>query len=134
MKRWNQLIKFGIVGVANNGIYYLAYLLLIRLNVHYLAASTAAFLISVGNACYWNSNYVFTEKNQEQPPYRCWWKLWLKTLFAYAGTGLILNNLLLVFWIDFCGIRSSISPMINLCITVPVNFLINKYWTFRSPK
>lgn len=145
MKSWIQLIKFGIVGMANNGIYYLVYLLFIRLNAHYLAASVMAFLVSVCNACYWNGNYVFAENEDKTKaeqgssgsniiPNRCWRKLWLKTFCAYAGTGLVLNNLLLILWVDFLEISPAVSPVINLCITVPLNFFINKYWTFRNTK
>lgn len=132
MEQWIQLLKFGVVGVVNNGIYYLVYLLLIRLKLHYLAASILGFLVSVGNAGYWNSRYVFAEKDREQQNKRCWWKIWLKTCLAYGGTGLVLNNLLLILLVDALGISPLLGPMVTLCVTVPLNFLLNKYWTFGS--
>ena len=51
---------------------------------------------------------------------------------AYAGTGLILNNILLIFWVDIMGIHEMLGPILNLFITIPLNFLLNKYWAFKK--
>lgn len=124
-----QFVKFGVVGVSNTLISYAVYAVLVNLNWHYLLASVAGFVVSVINAYYWSDRYVFKAQEGEE---RVWWKVFLKTFISYAGTGLILNNILLVIWVDVAGIHEMLGPVINLFVTVPLNFLLNKYWAYRD--
>lgn len=100
--KWCQFVKFGIVGMSNTLIYYIVYVILVALSVNYLVSSLIGFFMSVSNSYYWNDRYVFTEDEEES---RIWWKTYIKTFLAYAGTGLILNNLLLILWVRVCGIH-----------------------------
>ena len=59
-------------------------------------------------------------------------KALLKTYMAYGFTGIILNNILSFIWIDKVGISKFIAPLINLIVSVPLNFIINKLWAFKS--
>ena len=129
MKKVTQFIKFGLVGVSNTIISYAVYILLLKFSVHYLLASAVGFLASIVNAYFWNERYVFEKREGEE---RVWWRALLKTFTAYAGTGLVLNNILLLLWIDVCQISEMIAPVINLLITIPANFVLNKYWAFRD--
>ena len=43
-------------------------------------------------------------------------------------------NILLVLFIEKYGISKYVAPLITLLITVPLNFIINKYWSFRIEK
>lgn len=54
----------------------------------------------------------------------------LKTYAAYALTGILLNNILSWLWIERFDISKYVAPLINLIISVPLNFVINKLWTF----
>lgn len=129
---WNKLcqfVKFGIVGVSNTLISYVVYMILVGMDVYYLLASVVGFLVSVVNAFYWNDRYVFKREEGEK---RAWHKVFLKTFTSYAGTGLVLNNILLVVWVDVIGIHEVLGPVINLFITIPLNFLLNKYWAFKK--
>jgi len=54
----------------------------------------------------------------------------LKTYAAHTLTGILLNNLLFWFWIEQLGISRYIAPLVNLSISVPLNFVINKFWMF----
>ena len=126
-----QFVKFGIVGLSNTLISYVVYVGLITFGWHYLLASLIGFLVSVVNAFYWNNRYVF---KKEEGMERTLWSSFVKTLTSYAGTGLILNNLLLILWVDVFEMHEMIGPIINLFITVPLNFLLNKYWAFRERK
>lgn len=124
-----QFIKFGIVGLSNTLISYIIYIILINFNVYYLLASFIGFLVSVINAYYWNDRYVFKVSAGEK---RQWWKAFMKTFTSYAGTGLVLNNILLIIWVDALGIPETLGPLINLFITIPLNFFLNKYWAFKK--
>ena len=133
-KRWIefiQFVKFGLVGLSNTLVSYIVYLFGITLGIHYLVASILGFIISVINSFYWNNLYVFKEKKGE---HRNKWKSFAKTFMAYAGTGLILNNILLYFQINLLQWSEIVAPLINLLVTIPLNFIINKLWAFKSEK
>lgn len=133
-KEWFQLlvqfIKFGIVGLSNTLISYVVYLAGVRLGMHYLLASVLGFVISVLNSFYWNNKYVFLQGDAE----RNLFLTLIKTFLAYASTGLVLANILLYIWVDILGVSEYLAPIINLAITVPLNFVINKLWAFRNKK
>ena len=125
-----QFIKFGIVGLSNTLISYVVYLMGVRFGMHYLLASVLGFVISVLNSFYWNNKYVFQQGDEE----RNLWLTLVKTFMAYASTGLVLANILLYIWVDVLNISEYLGPVINLVITVPLNFVINKLWAFRGKR
>jgi len=125
MKALLQFIKFGIVGVSNTLIALTVYYVLLFVGAHYLLANVISFAISVLNAYYWNSKYVF--KSNENRKYR----QVLNTYAAYGITFLLSTGLLFIM-VDVIGISEFIAPLINLCITVPLNFILNKFWVFKK--
>lgn len=96
--------------------------------MNYLLASILGFAVSVLNSYYWNNKYVFKEQKER----RTWWQTLIKTFLSYAGTGLVLSNILLIAWVEWLEISEVIAPLLNLLITVPVNFVINKYWAYKE--
>jgi len=126
-----QFIKFGIVGLSNTCISYVVYVVLVRLGFVYLLANVFGFIISVLNAFYWNNKYVFAKNEGEK---RSWVKALLKVFASYSITGLLLTTILLEIWIKYVGISEYIAPIINLIITIPLNFLLNKLWAFKEKK
>ena len=134
-----QFIRFGLVGVSNTlvsyGVYVVTLLLLRRLDwlqgVDYYAAQIVAFILSVLWSFYWNNRFVFTVKSGET---RTWWKALLKTYVSYSFTGLFLNSILLYLWVQLLNISEFLAPVINLLISVPLNFIINKFWAFRDER
>ena len=119
-----QFIKFGLVGLSNTAISMSLYYALVYLGVNYLVANLIGFMISVLNSYYWNNRYVFnkTEEGHLKPI--------LKTYMAYGST-LLLSTFLLYMMVQQLGISQWIAPLLNLAITIPINFLINKLWAFR---
>lgn len=124
-----QFIKFGIVGVSNTLISYVTYTICVFLGANYLIGNLVGFVVSVLNSFYWNNKYVFKSGEGQT---RSWIATLLKTFAAYAGTGLVLSSVLLVLWIDVLHIPELIAPLINLVVTIPLNFLINKFWAFKT--
>lgn len=126
------------------------YALLVFFRVHYLLAEFIGFSISVCNAYYWSSRYIFNDDNGVR---RIWWKQLIKTYLAYFW-GYLVSALLLVIWIEIVDVSSWMVPLaewfamhdikrldaeflgrvlaagINLFITVPMNYVLNKYWAF----
>lgn len=159
MKNLIQFIKFGLVGVSNTVINYVVYVIFIALGAHYAVANTFGFLISVLNAYFWGSRFVFKEDETKEK--RVWWQVLLKTYASYAF-GFVLNTVLLALWIDvvnigqyfgFAGniigamsdvltflpktmtaeeISEIVGPVLNMVVTIPINFVINKFWAYRQ--
>ena len=95
----------------------------------YIIASVISFVISVYWSFYWNDKLVFILEEGKQ---RSKWKSLIKTYISYSVTGLFLSMILLYIWVDFLDVSEYIASIINLIITVPLNFIINKFWAFKA--
>lgn len=124
-----QFVKFGIVGLSNTIIGYLVYSLCVWLGIHYLLANLLGFAVSVVNAFYWSNRFVFKKNSNEQ---RGLWSSFIKSTLSYASTGILLNSILLWLFIDVMLMSEFVAPLIILLITVPTNFILNKYWSFKT--
>lgn len=154
-----QFIKFGLVGVSNTVVNYVVYLIFVSLGVQYLIANTIGFIVSVLNAYFWGSRFVFKEDESKQK--RVWWQVLLKTYASYL-LGFGINQVLLWVWIELTNIgqyfgfvggiingctgiiglqphsftpeelSQILAPIFNIFITVPINFVINKFWAYRQ--
>lgn len=157
-----QFIKFGLVGVSNTVVSYVTYSLVyywvlgssaMADDIKVQIANIVGFVISVLNAFIWQSKFVF--KEEEGGEHRVWWKVLIKTYISYAFSGLLLTALLLAFWLKVVHIEqylggvaqwlvqfglnlsatdvaASIAPFLNMVITIPINFCINKFWAYRQ--
>lgn len=140
-ERWEnlfQFVRFAMVGGTNVLVAYsvnVCTLLLLRRLVpgiwfDYIIANTVAFLLSVFWSWHWNSKVVFPSRYSKLGAL----KSLLKCYASYALTGILLNNFLGTLWIWGVGISKFIAPLLNLPITIPVNFLVLKEWAFRKQK
>lgn len=132
-----QFAGFGLVGVTNTFISFFVFAILLKLfpffneGSNYIYANVIAFIVSVTNSFVWNNLLVFKKKDDEK---RSLVLTYFKTVASYAGTGLILSNILLFIAVDNLGINKHIANCLTLLVTVPINFIINKFWTFRGNK
>lgn len=116
-----QFIKFGLVGVSNTFVSLIVYYLLIYFSVNYILANIAGFVISVLNAFFWNSKYVFKHSQKGSL---------VRTYISYGMT-FLLSNLLLYGLVEFMNVSKIVAPVLCLVVTIPLNFILNKYWTFK---
>lgn len=124
-----QFIKFGLVGVSNTVVSMVVYYIVLFINPDlYLFGSILGTIVSIANAFYWNDKFVFTGNAND---WRSKLKRLGKTYVSYGGTS-ILSNVLLWIEVTFFGVSRAIAPVVNLIVTIPLNFVINKLWTFRS--
>ena len=127
--KFMQFVKFCVVGLSNFIISYVVYAAALALGLHWLAGSILGFVISVLNAFYWNNKYVFKQNEGQE---RNIFAALLKTYVSYAFTGLFLNSVLSFIWVEIIGVSKLIAPIINLLVSVPINFLMNKFWAFKT--
>jgi putative flippase GtrA len=150
-----QFIKFGLVGATNTVVNLTVYMIcchLIGTNVH--IANVMGFTISVLSAYFLQSRFVF--KENEDAEKRVWWKTLIKTYIAYSFTGLFLTEILLIFWLDFVNLSQYLTPLaqwlkvnvnftmsevklaetivpfMNMVVTIPINFCVNKFWAYKQ--
>lgn len=124
-----QFIKFSLVGASNVIVSYIFYLLVIWLGGHYVLANVAGYISGTLYAFFWNNRWVFKAEQNEKRNIPV---LMIKTFVSYAGTGLVLNSILLVLWIQILHIPQVIAPAINSALSLTINFLSNKFWIFRK--
>lgn len=118
-----QFFKFGLVGAANTAIGLGSYYLFLWLGCHYLLANVISWFISVFNAFYWNNKYVFQNNT-------AWHKALIKTYISY-GASLASGTILLYLMVTWVGVSEMLAPIFTLVLTIPMNFLLNKFWTFK---
>jgi putative flippase GtrA len=120
-----QFIKFGIVGVSNTLISMAIYYLFVFINRDfYMLGSTVGFFVSVINAYFWNNKFVFKKSEKGNA------KALIKTYVSYGST-FLLGLALLYVMVHVLGISVMIAPIIQLVVTIPLNFLLNKFWAFK---
>lgn len=131
-----QFIKFGIVGISNTLISYILYVISLLIfqrfhlfvNIDYLIAQIIAFALSVLWSFYWNNKLVFVLGENEK---RSTARTLVKTYISYSFTGIFLSGVLLVIWIQIFHVSEFLAPIVNLLISVPLNFLMNKFWAYQ---
>ena len=126
-----QFFKFGMVGVSNTVVSMAIYYLFLWIDEDlYLVGSIVGTVVSILNAFIFNELFVFSGNNRDIKSLAA--RLG-KTYISYGGTS-ILSNVLLWIEVAFLSISKVYAPVINLFITIPLNFVINKFWTFKKSR
>ena len=122
--KYNKFIKFSIVGFSNLFISLAVYYILIFLSINYQIANTVGFLVATFNSYFWNKLWVFKNNKNKISDII---KFYIVCLLSW-----LLSTILLYIWIQKLGISDKIAPIVNLCITTPLNYLMNKLWVFKN--
>ena len=125
-----QFLKFGMVGAVNtvlsnlitNACYY-------GFHLHEQICNLISFVITVLISYLLNSRFVFRQQDGNRQP---WYRALAKVYASYALTELVLMGILLFIQERLLGIPHFIATFLNLCITVPLNFVLNKFWAYRK--
>ena len=129
-----QVLLFAIIGfssaLVNLGVYNLVLWGLqaaeLFAGFDFLVAQFFGFVISVAWAFFFNRRYVF------RAPGAPWKESLMKVYVVYSITGIGLSSLLSLLWVHIFGIPKEAVTLINDILCFPVNFLLNKYWSFRK--
>jgi putative flippase GtrA len=121
-----QFLRFGIVGFFNTVFFLAIYYFFIWINPDfYLLGSIVGFAITVVIAYILSRKFVFPEGRETAG------RSLIKALIAYSFS-FILANGLLVLQVEVIHVSKVLAPILNLFVTVPVNFIINKFWTYKD--
>lgn len=129
-----QVALFALVGfssaLVNLGVYNLVLWGLRSFGLFsgfdFLIAQFFGFVISVGWAFFFNRRHVF------RTPGAPWKESLIKVYVAYSLTGIGLSSLLSLLWVYVFHIPKEVLSILNDVLCFPVNFLLNKYWSFRK--
>lgn len=122
-----RILKFGVIGVSNTIISYAVYSILVLFGVYYIIGSMVGFFISIINAYYWNSKFVFYNRVSLVKEHVI---AFIRMVVSYSFTGIILQNIILFLLVE-AGISQYIAPLFILIITIPLNYILNKIWVFK---
>ncbi len=124
-----QFVKFGLVGVSNTLVSWAVYYLFLWLNEDlYMAGTVIGTVVSIYNAFFWNDRFVFKGGDRDR---KSRLKRLGKTYVSYGFTSL-LSIALVWAEVNLLGISKALAPIVTLVVTIPLNFLINKFWTFKK--
>ena len=124
-----QFIKFGFVGGINTVLSYaIYYVLCIILGFNYLLSQGIAWFITVFISYVLNNIMTFSDGGSTN------WSIknLVKVYISYSVTGLFLATFLSWIWVDVLSVEKVFAPIINLFFTIPLNFLLNKYWAYAK--
>lgn len=129
LKALMQFIKFGMVGGFNTILTYVIVNVMFYLwGINEQIGNMTAFVITVFISYMVNSRFVFSETAGEQS----FLKGLAKVYISYSITGLFITGALLYLETKILKIPLYIGSFVNIFITVPINFVLNKFWAYKS--
>lgn len=124
IKGKKEFIKFGIVGVSNTLITFVVYNILLKLGVNYLVANIIGYICGMINGFIWSKNWVFKVDKES--------KMYFIKFALVNLLSLIVSTGLLMVLVKQLSLNSTIAQLITTCITVVINYILNKMWTFSA--
>ncbi len=121
---WQQLIRFCVVGASGYLVNLLVFSAMVHaLGLHYVVAAIGAFCVA------WTSNFVFNK----------FWTFQQHGLSAvqqgarYLAVSLVAlgMNLVILEALVRAGLAEVPAQAIAIAAVMPVNFLLNRRWSFR---
>ena len=121
-----QLISYGLVGVANNTVFYFVYLLVTYLGVEPKIAMTLMYIIGASIGFIGNRKWTFAHRGNST-------KAALGYVLAYLF-GYLLNFLILVTFVDQLGYAHQWVQAMAIIIVAAFLFVISKFFVFANRK
>lgn len=124
-----QIFFFCSGGLFNTAIFYGTYYLLHEWGLHYILSNAAGFVLSTLFAYVWNRRISFKSEVKSGGAAKETKRL-SKMLLVYTLTFLLSNGFLWLL-VEILQMHEKVAPILSLFITMPVNFLANKFWIFK---
>ena len=100
-----------------------------KFSYDFYVANVVSFILSVAWSYYWNRRYVFNISKKFS--IKSEFYMLLKTYASYFFTGIVLTNIGSYVFIVLFDIDKYIAPFFNLLFTVPLNFLLIKFFALK---
>ena len=132
-KTLSQFMKFAVVGVINTLIHTVIFNIASALGLHYLLSQTLGYFISSINGFLMNYKLVFKADSAN--------KGMLMRFYATYTMSFIITLVMSYVYVDLLSLNPvvdlfniitvKILPLLTLVVTVPFNFILNKYWVYK---
>ena len=125
--RYRNLILYGIIGACTASLDFLIFTALTRWTaLHYIIANVIS--CSTGIMCSFLLNRKYNFKVTDHTFRR------MAIFFAVGIFGMFLSSVLLHVFIDTLNLNELLSKLASIIIVVIIQFILNKYISFREDK
>jgi putative flippase GtrA len=125
-ENWMQLVRFGVVGGAGFVINLAVYTLCVHgLGIDYHAAAVISWLVAVANNFVLNRHWTFDAGGG-----RAHFQAMRFLIVSLVALGV--SQLLLTAFVEGAGLAKVAAQALAVAASMPLNFLGNKLWSFRS--
>jgi putative flippase GtrA len=123
---WLQLVRFGLVGGIGFAVNLAVYAFCVHvLGVDYHVAAVIAWLVAVMNNFILNRHWTFDARDGRVHFQAM--RFFVVSLVAFG-----FSLLLLTLFVEVAGIAKVPAQALAVAASMPLNFLGNKLWSFRS--
>ena len=123
---WLQLMRFGLVGGSGYVVNLAVFAVLSgAVDLHHIAAAIGAFGVAVINNFWWNRHWTFDARDGHAG-------FQAARFFTVSLVGLGVNLVLLELLVSGVELPELPAQALAVALTLPVNFIGNKLWTFDA--
>lgn len=124
---WVQLFRFALVGGSGYVVNIVVFALLAELaGLHHLPAAIGAFVVAVSNNFLWNRVWTFDARAGHAG-------FQAARFLCVSLVGLAFNLVILELLVSAAGVAEVPAQAIAVAVSMPLNFVGNKLWTFGRP-
>ena len=121
---WHQLLRFCLVGTSGVVVNLAVFSVLVtRWDVHHMVAATISFVVAWSTNFWLNKHWTFRRHGLSivQQGAR-------NLVVSLVALGL---NLVLLYVLEKNGLSEILAQLIAIAVVTPVNFLLNRRWSFK---
>jgi putative flippase GtrA len=121
---WIQLVKFCAVGASGYVVNLCVFAFCVGvLDIHHLAAATAAFVVAVTNNFWWNRHWTFRARGGHAG-------FQAARFFAVSVGAFLFAASILELLVSVVEMPELPAQAISIVAATPLNFIGNKMWSF----
>ena len=125
-ENWRQLVRFGVVGGSGYVVNLAAYALALHgLGLDYRVSAVVAFLVAVMNNFLWNRRWTFRVRHGRR-------RFQAARFLTVSVVTFLITLGLLTLLVETAGVAELPAQAIAVIAGLPLNFLGQKLWSFRS--
>lgn len=125
--KFRHLILYGLIGGFSSGLDFLLYTALVELAaLNYMIANCISVLVGITVSFLLNRKYNFKVEDKT-----------LRRFFIFLSVGLgglLFSNLILYLCIEYMCLSELVSKVISIVPVVLLQFILNKFITFKTDK
>jgi putative flippase GtrA len=122
-----EAVRFGAVGVLQNGLNVAVFAIATGVGVHYRVAAVLAGLLAFVASFLLNRRWTFMRR--DAPIHH----QGTRYLLVFASA-IALGVVLLTFFVEVIGMPEIVAQVAAILTVAPLSFLVQRSWVFRAPR